>query len=36
MATTVQYATFYLDREYLGVDVLRVQTNYDPHTTSAG
>ena len=25
MATTVQYATFYLDREYLGVDVLRVQ-----------
>lgn len=25
MATTVQYATFYLGREYLGVDVLRVQ-----------
>lgn len=25
MSTTIQYATFYLDREYLGVDVLRVQ-----------
>ena len=25
MATTVQYATFYLGREFLGVDVLRVQ-----------
>lgn len=25
MANTVQYATFYLDKEYLGIDVLRVQ-----------